>query len=749
MTKRHQCVRGFSACVLYLLILQSTVSAQTSSLRGVVLHAESGEPVPYVHLLLQPKTPGSATPQSQSADEHGAFHIRDIPATGWTLRVTRAGYRPQTLDVQVPADEERNIIIYLTEVPYETRPVIVTGTHRHSGVGHDEELGSVLRGKELDRELGLSLAATLKNEVGIAMRSMGPAPARPVVRGLGGDRVFLAEDGIKTVDLSSTSPDHAVTIEPFGAERIEVLRGPRILTKSPVTIGGMVNVVRHDIPIDMHQDIIGGFGLYGETANRGYLASFVTEAPAGPLLLRGDISRRETGDLRTPVGKLGNSWSRTLNYALGGSMIREEGMFGVAQRQYTLSYGVPGGFVGAHPRGVNIDMERRQSSAKGNLNLHSDFIHDIQLTAARTYYRHREFEASGLIGSEFLVVDWQAGLTLDHHAIGIVDEGLIGISASHRDVTFGGFVFTVPAVSKSLAPFVYERFHLGAVNLEAALRLNHDVITPVTEKKDARIGHIRERSFTTWSASVSALYPLTDIVRVGANISRSSRVPTIEELYSEGPHLAAYSYEVGNPDLGEEHGIGTELFVTHKYEDFTWTLTTFRNTLTSYIIPRNSGEINYSTFLPIYRTMGVEALLYGVEGQLAWAFGEQLLLDLSVAYTHGNISDSGSPLPQIPPLKGRGALSWKGGSWQLGLSLDAATAQHRVDTFEEATAGYAVVNAFVQYTRIANGLIHNLSLNGDNLFDHEYRNHLSRVKSILPEAGINLRATYKLHFTWM
>jgi iron complex outermembrane recepter protein len=335
---------------------------------------------------------------------------------------------------------------------------------------------------------------------------------------------------------------------------------------------------------------------------------------------------------------------------------------------------------------------------------------------------------------------------LNHHAVGIVDEGLVGLSATHRDATFGGFVFTVPAVSKSLAPFVYERFHLGAFNLEAALRLNYDMITPVKEKKDARIGHIRERSFTTWSASVSALYPLTAIVRLGANVSRSSRVPTIEELYSEGPHLAAYSYEVGNPDLASEHGIGTELFVTHKFDGFTWTLTTFRNTLTSYIIPRNSGEINYSTFLPIYRTVGVEALLYGVEGQLEWEVGRHVLIDLSAAYTHGSFSDSGDPLPQIPPLKARGAVSWKSGDWHIGLSVDAATAQHRVDTFEEATAGYAVVNAFVQYTRIAGGLIHNVSLNGDNLFDREYRNHLSRVKSILPEAGINLRATYKLHF---
>ncbi len=747
MTRQRR-VHGLIALntLFILFFAHSTAAAQTPGLRGVVLNMESGAAVPQAHLLLQAGPGIEATPASLSADEDGMFLFSRLVAGNWKLRVTRAGYRPLTMDVHIHEAGEQDIIVYLNEVPYETGPVVVTGTHRHSSVGHDEELGSVIRGKQLDRELGLSLAATLKNEVGIAMRSMGPAPARPVIRGLGGDRVFLAEDGVKTVDLSSSSPDHAVTIEPFGAERIEVLRGPRILTKSPVTIGGMVNVVRHEIPIDMHQDVLGSFGLYGETANRGYLASLSAEAPLDPLLFRGEISRRETGDLRTPEGELRNSYSRAFNFALGGSLIREAGMLGAAHRQYALSYGVPGGFIGAHPKGVNIEMERRQSSMKGSLNANTAFFHDISVSAARTYYRHKEFESSGLIGSEFLIVDWQGTAQANHHAFGIVDEGILGVSAAHRDVEFGGFVFTSPAVSLSLAPFMYERFHIGVFSMEAAARFNHDRITPVREKPDARIGHIRERVFNTWSASVSVLYPLTEIVRLGANVSRSSRVPTIEELYSEGPHLAAYSYEVGNPELGAEHGIGTELFITHHFDGLSWTLTTFRNALSSYIVPRNSGEINYSTFLPIYRTSGVEALLYGVEAQIEWEARQNLILELSAAYTHGNIGESGEPLPQIPPLKGRAAASWKHDDWQVGLSVDAAARQNRVDTFEEPTAGYAVLNAFVQYTRIIGGTVHNLSLNGDNLLDTTYRNHLSRVKSILPEAGINVRATYKLHF---
>jgi iron complex outermembrane recepter protein len=724
-----------------------TATAQTTGLRGVVLNMDSGVPVPLAHLYLQSKVEKDASARSISAGDDGMFFLDGLRPGNYTLRVTRVGYRPLLMEVQLPADQERDLIIYLSELPFETRPIVVTGTHRHSAPGHDDDMNRVLRGRQLDRELGLSLAATLKNEAGLAMRGMGPAPARPVIRGLGGDRVFLAEDGIRTVDLSATSPDHAVTIDPFGAERIEVMRGPRVLTKSPVTIGGMVNVVRHDIPLDMHDDILGSLGFYAESANRGYLGSLITEAPLRPFLFRGELSRRETGDVNTPEGVLINSYSRMYSYTMGGSMIRDFGVVGGAHRVYDIAYGVPGGFIGAHPRGVNIQMERRQTSVRANLDLGMPFLHDITFSGARTWYRHAEYEASGRIGSTFRIIDWQGTLQANHHGYQAIEEGSVGLFASYRDIRFGGYVFTPPGTSFALAPFVYERFHFGRFSMEAAFRYNHDRITPLREDRESRIGHIRARNFDTWSASMSLLYPLTDIVRVGVNLSRSSRVPTMEELYSEGPHLAAYSYEIGNPDLPSEHGIGLETFVTHRFDDLSWTFTVFRNAISSFIVPRNTGRLNYSTFLPVYQTSAVEALLYGAEGQLDWELVSNIRLELSIAYTHGILRESATPLPQIPPLKGRGGITWRGGAWNVGVSMDAAARQDRVDEFEETTAGYAVMNAWLQYTRITDGVVHNVSLNGDNLFNKAYRNHLSRVKSILPEAGISLRLTYKMHFS--
>jgi iron complex outermembrane receptor protein len=732
--------------ILFLLLPSAAaLHAQNGGLRGIVLDAESGTPVPGCYLFVHPQSAPSKG-KDVTVGEEGTFLFEGLTAEGHILQVNHTGYIAQTMNITIPANEERDMIIYLRSRTYQTAPVVVTGTHMHSRIEDAGEIETVLRGKELDRELGLTLAATLKNETGMAMRAMGPAPARPVIRGLGGDRVMISEDGNKTTDLSASSPDHAVTIEPFAVERIEVLRGPRVLTFSPVTVGGVVNVVRHDVPQDMHTDVLGALGLYGETANRGSLGSFSAEVPLQPIMLRGEVSHRETGDLDTPEGRLGNSHSRSTDYSLGASVIDGNSYAGMSFRRYALAYGVPGGFIGAHPDGVDIELERRQVNARASYLVDAPWLHDITLQLSRAYYRHKEFEKSGLIGSEFLIVSYPGKLWLSHHSLGPIEEGIMGLSFEQRDFTVGGFVFTTPSTSTNVAPYVFERLSLGPVEVEASVRYNYDRITPRAEDADARIGHIRERQFHTWSASATALYDISDIVHIGANINRSSRVPTIEELYSEGPHLAAYSYEVGNPDLGAEDGIGMEVFLYHRFPSVFFNFSVFRNVMNGFIIPRNTGETNFATFLPVYATTGVDALLYGSEAQVEWTVLPSFTLDGAVSYTHGTFRDTGAPLPQIPPLKGRAGIKWKTDRWLVGVHAEFADRQDRVDEFEEGTAGYTIFNSFVQYSFFTGLQVHNISVTAENMFDTAYRNHLSRVKVVLPEAGFNMRVTYKLHF---
>ena len=111
---------------------------------------------------------------------------------------------------------------------------------------------SVLAGQDLTKVLSGSLGDTLAEQPGVASRSLGPAPSRPVIRGLDGDRVAILEDGQRTGDLSSQSADHGVAMNPAAAHKIEVVRGPATLLYGANAIGGLVNIINEQIPTAQH-----------------------------------------------------------------------------------------------------------------------------------------------------------------------------------------------------------------------------------------------------------------------------------------------------------------------------------------------------------------------------------------------------------------------------------------------------------------------------------------------------------------
>ncbi len=139
-------------------------------------------------------------------------------------------------------------------------------------------------------------------------------------------------------------------------------------------------------------------------------------------------------------------------------------------------------------------------------------------------------------------------------------------------------------------------------------------------------------------------------------------------------------------------------------------------------------------------------MLTGAETMAEWLFASHWNVALTASYVHGTLSANSTPLPQMPPLTAKVSLRYTRGALVLGASLRAATAQHRTGEFEQPTAGYAVQGVFVQYALEQGRVSHQISLNVDNVFDREYRNHLSRVKSIMPEAGRNVRLLYRVYF---
>ncbi|MBI2420369.1 MAG: TonB-dependent receptor, partial [Ignavibacteriales bacterium] len=614
------------------------------------------------------------------SDDSGMFSISVVEGKESIIEISRVGYLTKHQSITARGRDSLGLVIHLSQSVIETGTVIVTGEHQDHTGNSMNELSLVLHGKELEKELGNTLAATLKNEAGIALRTMGPAPARPVIRGLSGDRVQIMEDGFISNDMSATSPDHAVSIESINAEKIEIIRGPKVLLTNASAIGGIVNVVKNEIPISKIPHILGTIGLFGETANRGFAGAGNLSLPLNALCLNIEGSKRETGNLSTPLGYIKNSGMKTYSYSTGLGYFSDNWRFGSSFKEYNSDYGVPGGFVGAHPNGVDISMFKRDIAFLAVFNTGSKNIPEITGKFNRDYYRHQEFENAGIIGAEFTIFTYAPTISVKTSNLWLFTEGEVQGSYDYRDFKIGGFVFSPPVISNKSALSVYQKAQFANMELEIALRSEHASMAPQATSRATKAGYIVQREFQTFSGSLALSYVISEVFSAGTALSRYSRIPTIEELYSEGPHLAAYSYEIGKPTLSAEFGYSFEGYLKMDFDNVNAGITLFNYSIPYYIVPRNSGRINYATLLPVYETAGVGAVLRGFETSISTKVSESISVNNNMSFTYGYFTQNQSPLPGIAPFKTSLEINSRKESINYGIHFEYNADQKRVDT---------------------------------------------------------------------
>ncbi len=215
-------------------------SAQTGALIGKVTRAGSGEPMAGAAVVLEELKREART------GEDGTYRFDGLAPGAYHVSVRAEGYSSRRAEVTVATgtatlDLEVDLDLHFAEV------LSVSPNPRPQFESYQPT--SVLSADDLARQLQDTIGATLQSEPGVAMRSLGPGAARPVIRGLDGDRVLVMQDGQRMGDLSSQSGDHGVPVNPASAQRIEVVRGPATLLYGANAIGGLVNVVTDQIPV--------------------------------------------------------------------------------------------------------------------------------------------------------------------------------------------------------------------------------------------------------------------------------------------------------------------------------------------------------------------------------------------------------------------------------------------------------------------------------------------------------------------
>ncbi len=733
-------IHPFLSSLLFLLaagLAPRPVQAQSVVVEVIVVSSENGDPVEFALVFLD------EIRRTATTDIEGRFVLANIPVGEHTIMVSRIGFETLSRSIEVTGQDSFRVSLTM-------RPTVLS--HEEAVVESDRMVGAAivteqeLKGEELREHLGTTIAETLNDMPGLSTRSMGPAPARPVLRGLGGERLLILENGSRTGDLSQTSSDHALVVDPLAAERIEIVRGPAALVYGSNTLAGVINVVKESISASLPNDVVGSATLQAQSVSSGIAAGFGVTAPVGSsLVMHASATAREAGDIRTPEGRLGNTELSTLTGEAGISWVGPRGYVGFSGSIYDSDYGIPGGFVGAHPNGVSLKVDREMAKYRAELLRPVRWVDRLEWDASWTRYFHQEFESNGSLGIEFGLITWRTKLTAFTNEVGIFHRGAVGVWAEHRDYVTGGFSFTPPTTERTFAAFVYQDAHLGNGVIEAGLRIDSRVVTPRTESV-SDIGFIRQRTFGNVSASIMALQPIREGLSARLLAMRSIRLPGIEELFSEGPHLAAYSFEVGNPDLNGEIGTGFEAGILLDHDRVSGSASAFVNWFEGFIFPENTGELNFRVYIPIYQFSSVDARMFGGEGQVIVDLGSGLEWSSSLSWVRGTMTETGTPIPWTPPLKGRTSLVKEGSRFKWTASLRGASEQTRLGPFEEETGGYLVPDISGQVHFVRGGMLQTVTLAIDNVTDTTYRDHLSRVKSIMPEPGRNVRLLYRVHF---
>lgn len=718
----------------------------TVLIRGQVLDAATGQPLAGAQVRIVELNRGDVT------HEDGEFNFSRLAGGKYTLIVERMGYRRATRMVEVGAKDSVFLRIPLAFSALELPGLTVTTTGARSGEDQSRAV-TVLSGQELARRLDATIAATLDGQPGVTMSSSGPATARPIIRGLGGDRILILEDGDRVGDLSASAPDHAVAVEAVTAKQIEVVRGPAALIFGSNALGGVVNVIREEIPTSPADRLHGGVNLQGQSVNRGISGGGFITGGSGPFALRLEGSARTAGELNTPAGVLDNTESHTYSFSAGGSLVGERGYAGLSYRFYDSGYGVPGH---SHDHdddhdhdhdhdhaGVTIEMRRHTVRLGGLRRPGGERISSIEVNGTFSHYEHSELEGEGEIGTEYRLLSGTAGVLARNGALGPFSGGAIGVQGQWRDLEVGGELVAPPTSEYTLAGFVMQELDLSPVRLEFGARYDWHKISPRAANFS---GDAPERSFGAVSASAAALYDFGGGIGFGVNVARAFRTPDATELYSQGPHLATYSVEVGNPDLEAETGLGTDVFLRITRDRVKSEFALYRNAIDNYIFPRRTGDTDTDTGLPIYRFAGESAVLVGFEGRTEWSVTDRLVLDGTISQVRGTLTVTDEPIPFIPPRSGRLAARYEAPGYFLGVGAKLAARQDRVGEFEEPTAGYTIFDATAGIRWVTHGRVHSVTLRADNIADTEYRDHLSRIKDVMPQPGRSISLLYRLNF---
>lgn len=647
---------------------------------------------------------------------------------------------------------------------------------------------SLLRGEALTRSLSTTLGESLDQLPGISQSYFGAGSSRPLIRGLGGDRIRVLVGGIGTLDVSTTSVDHQSAIDLQTAESVEVIRGPATLLYGSNAAGGIINVVDGRIPKAAPENgysVSGGAG-FGTAANETTVNAQVTAALAPSIVVNLSGSFTESDDYTIPgflesaalraaeeaeaggeeegeeevFGTVPNSATQNAFVSGGISTVGDWGFLGVSVSYYDSDYGIPAAHgheegeegEGADEEGeeeeevVTIGLEQIRVDLMGAYNIDGAFLKTANIRFGWADYEQTEFEGTE-VGTVFDNREWEGRLELIQ-ANRNGHSGAFGVQLRNRDFSaIGAEAFVPPNTLKQYGIFTTQRLETGPYSLEAGARYDRQDNT--SEFRPSEDGPLpgADRDFNLFSFSLGASYDLNDAMRASASFFRTQRAPSAEELFSGGPHLATQVFEIGDVTLGKETALGGEISLRRDGDIVDGEIAAFYTSYDNFIFERFTGETEDG--LPVAAFTGTDATFYGIEAFTKVHFyrsgDTHAHIELGADFVRGDNDGSDTALPRIPPYTLRSAIDYHGSMIDARLDLAYSGMKDRTAEFETVTDDFFRMDATIDFHPFEDKDI-SFVAQVRNLTNEEIRFHTSFLKDVLPAPGRDVRFSVRASF---
>ncbi len=627
----------------------------------------------------------------------------------------------------------------IIEPPPTLETIVVTASIKPSKKDNlNQKIELLDRQEALSSSISGGIGEALDNNLGVRSSFFGPNASRPIIRGLGEDRIRVLTNSVQGADASTISPDHAVAIDGLEAQSIEVLKGAAALRFGANALGGVINIIDGRLLETLpNEKVTGDMFIGGTGVNKGRANSGKIKFKIDNFVFGLDAFSKKSGDYRIPgyaqtdemraitgdetFGKVHNSGGYNKVIGLSVNYIRPDFHFGISHRDENSNYGIVG-------EDAYIELEQSRYDYVLGVKLPWVFD-DLSLHGSNGDYSHGEFEDTGAIGTLFNVNGYEMRLEARHKPTNGF-EGVFGIQNSSRDFeAIGDEAFILPVKAKNTGYFFSEYFEKDNWGLEFGAR---------NEKTDYS-GQAGNREIDSLSYSLGGFLKPIKGLKIGATYGATERIPTETELFANGPHAATQSFEIGNPNLKTE--IAKSFEVSTKFRDSAWDLelNIWNANIENFISFENSGEID-DEGLPIYQAAQKDASLKGFEAQVSKIIANfedfDVKADFGIDYVRGKFK-SGANISRMPPMGVKLGLDFKGNQSDLRIEYQYFNRQDKIGAFETKTKAANVLNLSLNYNlpQIEGAFI-NLAV--ENATNAEIREHTSVLKDFLPKPGRNI-----------